>query len=114
MPGGGEMKSISDVLKAALPAQASGESVALGAQSRIDAWWQARWLSSRHMCKHTDLVFFDSGRLVVFCSTPGYRMLLHHRAPSLLGEMRAVGLPVASLVVKVGPNLVDKLFGASR
>ena len=94
-----EFRRISQIIRHVLPTDVDSPEDEKAQRSLHEFWQEYAGISA----PHTRLLWYRSGRLVVFCDSPVWTTQIRHQAPSLIRQLNESGFKVLSLTPKTRP-----------
>ncbi len=94
-----EFRRISQILSHVLPKGVDSPVDEIDQQSLLEFWQEHVGIAA----PHTRLLWYRSGRLVVFCDSPVWTTQIRHQTPSLIRQLNESGYKISSLEPKMKP-----------
>lgn len=94
-----QFRRISQIIRHVLPKGVDSPADEINQQSLLEFWQEHAGIAA----PHTRLLWYRSGRLVVFCDSPVWTTQIRHQTPSLIRQLNESGFKVSSLEPKMKP-----------
>ncbi len=94
-----EFRRISQITRHVLPKDVDSPADEADQQSLLEFWQENAGIAA----PYTRLLWYRSGRLVVFCDSPVWTTQIRHQAPSLIRQLNESGFKISSLESKIKP-----------
>ena len=102
-----EFRQISQIIRHVLPKGVDSPADESDQQSLLEFWQEYVGIA----VPHTRLLWYRSGRLVVFCDSPIWATQIRHQAPSLIRQLNESGFKISTVEPKMNP--AGHIFGQS-